>query len=44
MSRRTRSPLLLAGLMAGAGVLHFAVPKAFDATVPRALQIGRAHV
>ncbi|MET8059820.1 DoxX family protein [Streptomyces microflavus] len=37
MSRRTRSPLLLAGLMAGAGVLHFAVPKAFDATVPRAL-------
>ncbi|MFJ8774721.1 DoxX family protein [Streptomyces microflavus] len=37
MSHRTRSPLLLAGLMAGAGVLHFAVPKAFDATVPRAL-------
>ncbi|MFI8158209.1 hypothetical protein ACIF6I_03210 [Streptomyces microflavus] len=37
MSRRTRSPLLLAGLMAGAGVLHFVVPKAFDATVPRVL-------
>ncbi|MFF6909442.1 hypothetical protein ACFY9Q_26320 [Streptomyces sp. NPDC012389] len=37
MPRRTRSPLLLAGLMAGAGVLHFAVPKAFDATVPQIL-------
>ncbi|WP_411083416.1 hypothetical protein [Streptomyces sp. cmx-18-6] len=39
MSPRTssRSPLLLAGLLAGAGVLHFAVPRAFDATVPRIL-------
>lgn len=37
MSSRTRSPLLLAGLMAGAGALHFAAPKAFDATVPRIL-------
>lgn len=37
MASRTRSPLLLAGLMAGAGVLHFAVPKVFDATVPRIL-------
>ncbi|MFD3972208.1 hypothetical protein [Streptomyces cyaneofuscatus] len=37
MPSRTRSPLLLAGLMAGAGVLHFAAPKAFDATVPRIL-------
>ncbi|MFF2720502.1 hypothetical protein [Streptomyces sp. NPDC058011] len=37
MASRTRSPLLLAGLMAGAGMLHFAVPKVFDATVPRIL-------
>lgn len=37
MASRTRSPLLLAGLMAGAGVLHFAVPKVLDATVPRIL-------
>ncbi|MEW2071504.1 hypothetical protein [Streptomyces sp. NPDC007346] len=37
MSLRTRSPLLLAGLMAGAGALHLAVPKVFDATVPRVL-------
>lgn len=37
MSRPSRSPALLAGLMAGAGVLHFAVPKAFDGTVPRFL-------
>ncbi|MBB5933975.1 DoxX family protein [Streptomyces zagrosensis] len=27
----------LAGLLAGAGVAHFAVPKPFDAIVPRAL-------
>lgn len=32
-----RSPLLLAGLLAGAGVAHFAAPKPFDATVPRVL-------
>lgn len=37
MSRSVRSSYLLAGLMAGAGALHFAVPKAFDGTVPRAL-------
>ncbi|MFE6160532.1 hypothetical protein ACFQ7F_16660 [Streptomyces sp. NPDC056486] len=37
MSPAPRSPMLLAGLLAGAGVLHFAVPKAFDATVPRVL-------
>lgn len=37
MSRTPRSPLLLAGLMAGAGVLHFSVPQAFDGTVPRVL-------
>ncbi|MBZ4020428.1 DoxX family protein [Streptomyces purpurogeneiscleroticus] len=36
-ARTARSPRLLAGLLAGAGVLHFAVPKPFDATVPRAL-------
>ncbi|MFI1226756.1 MULTISPECIES: hypothetical protein [unclassified Streptomyces] len=33
MSRQTRS----AGLMGGAAVLHFAVPRAFDGTVPRIL-------
>ncbi|MDX3799043.1 hypothetical protein [Streptomyces sp. AK04-3B] len=37
MSRSERSPLLLAGLLATAGVAHFAVPRSFDATVPRAL-------
>ncbi|MFF5565757.1 DoxX family protein [Streptomyces sp. NPDC012623] len=37
MSSAPRSPLLLAGLLAGAGVAHFAVPKVFDATVPRVL-------
>ncbi|KRD11959.1 MULTISPECIES: DoxX family protein [unclassified Streptomyces] len=37
MSRSERSPLLLAGLLATAGVAHFAAPRSFDATVPRAL-------
>ncbi|MEU9239519.1 hypothetical protein [Streptomyces shenzhenensis] len=37
MGRSQRSPLLLAGLLAAAGVAHFAAPKSFDATVPRAL-------
>ncbi|MFD8725333.1 DoxX family protein [Streptomyces sp. NPDC059629] len=37
MSRSERSPLLLAGLLAAAGVSHFAAPKQFDATIPRAL-------
>ncbi|MGW6060279.1 DoxX family protein [Streptomyces sp. NPDC055189] len=37
MSLVPRSPLLLAGLLAGAGVAHLAAPKAFDATVPRSL-------
>ncbi|MFJ4898398.1 DoxX family protein [Streptomyces sp. DT20] len=37
MSRTSRSPFLLAGLMAGAGALHLAVPKVFDGTVPRIL-------
>ncbi|MGB8941822.1 MAG: DoxX family protein, partial [Streptomyces sp.] len=32
-----RSPMLLAGLLAGAGVAHLAAPKQFDATVPRVL-------
>ncbi|MFF8828401.1 DoxX family protein [Streptomyces sp. NPDC015131] len=36
-SRASRSPLLLAGLMAAAGVAHFAAPRSFDAIVPRAL-------
>ncbi|MFJ4963891.1 hypothetical protein EES43_28345 [Streptomyces sp. ADI96-02] len=42
MSSTTRSSRLLAGLMAGSGVLHFAVPAAFDSTVPRILP-GRAR-
>lgn len=33
----SRSPLLLAGLLAGAGVAHLVAPKPFDATVPRVL-------
>lgn len=37
MSRSERSPLLLAGLLATAGVAHFASPRQFDALVPRAL-------
>lgn len=37
MSRTAGSPLLLAGLMAGAGLLHFTVPRAFDPMVPRVL-------
>ncbi|HZF92263.1 DoxX family protein [Streptomyces sp.] len=37
MSRSARSPLLLAGLLAAAGVAHFAAPRTFDAIVPRAL-------
>ncbi|MEU5044507.1 DoxX family protein [Streptomyces griseorubiginosus] len=37
MSRSPRSPLLLAGLLATAGVAHFATPRSFDATIPRAL-------
>ncbi|MGW6734963.1 DoxX family protein [Streptomyces sp. NPDC055013] len=37
MPRSDRSPLLLAGLLATAGVAHFTVPRQFDAVVPRAL-------
>ncbi|MEU6124833.1 DoxX family protein [Streptomyces sp. NPDC047123] len=37
MPRPDRSSLLLAGLLAGAGVLHFATPRPFDAMVPRVL-------
>lgn len=37
MTRSARSPLLLAGLLAAAGAAHFAVPRQFDAIVPRAL-------
>ncbi|MEU2624141.1 hypothetical protein ABZ642_39545 [Streptomyces sp. NPDC007157] len=37
MARSERSPLLLAGLLATAGAAHFAAPKSFDATIPKAL-------
>ncbi|MFJ3671479.1 hypothetical protein ACIPSE_33955 [Streptomyces sp. NPDC090106] len=37
MSRSDRSPLMLAGLLALAGAAHFAVPRQFDAMVPRSL-------
>lgn len=37
MPRIPSSPLLLAGLLAGAAVAHVTVPKQFDAIVPRSL-------
>jgi uncharacterized membrane protein len=37
VSRSERSPLLLAGLLATAGIAHFANPRQFDAIVPRGL-------
>ncbi|MFF4547960.1 MauE/DoxX family redox-associated membrane protein [Streptomyces sp. NPDC001435] len=37
MPRSERSPLLLAGLLATAGVAHFAAPRQFDATIPKML-------
>ncbi|WP_251091892.1 hypothetical protein [Streptomyces sp. Caat 7-52] len=37
MPRSERSPLLLAGLLAGMGVAHFAAPRPFDAIIPRRL-------
>jgi uncharacterized membrane protein len=37
VSGSQRSPLLLAGLLALAGVGHFASPRKFDETIPRAL-------
>ncbi|WP_405969636.1 DoxX family protein [Streptomyces sp. NBC_00988] len=37
MPRSERSSLLLAGLLATAGVAHFASPRQFDATIPRSL-------
>ncbi|MFJ3235621.1 hypothetical protein [Streptomyces sp. NPDC086787] len=37
MPRSERSPLLLAGLLAAAGVAHFTAPRTFDAIVPKAL-------
>ena len=37
MPRSERSPLLLAGLLAAAGVTHFAQPRQYDAIVPRSL-------
>ena len=33
----TRSALVLSGVLAGMGALHFAVPKPFDAIVPKVL-------
>ncbi|MFF4352964.1 hypothetical protein [Streptomyces sp. NPDC001530] len=37
MPRSERSPLLLAGLLAAAGITHFVAPRQYDATIPRAL-------
>ncbi|MDD9375980.1 hypothetical protein M8Z33_04705 [Streptomyces sp. ZAF1911] len=37
MPRTPSSPLLLAGLLAGAAVAHAVAPRQFDAIVPRAL-------
>ncbi|MET9608161.1 hypothetical protein ABZZ17_24360 [Streptomyces sp. NPDC006512] len=37
MPRTPSSPLLLAGLLAGAAVAHAVAPKQFDATVPASL-------
>lgn len=37
MPRSERSPLLLAGLLATAGIAHFAAPRQFDEIVPSAL-------
>ncbi|MFD8023018.1 DoxX family protein [Streptomyces lavendulae] len=37
MPRTPSSPILLAGLLAGAAVAHAALPKQFDAIVPRSL-------
>ncbi|OKK17391.1 hypothetical protein AMK16_21340 [Streptomyces sp. CB00455] len=37
MPRTPSSPLLLAGLLAGAAVAHAAAPRRFDAIVPRSL-------
>ncbi|MFJ7072006.1 hypothetical protein [Streptomyces sp. NPDC098781] len=37
MPRSQRSPLLLAGLLAAAGVAHLTVPRPYDAIVPRSL-------
>ncbi|MFI8829189.1 hypothetical protein [Streptomyces sp. NPDC053431] len=37
MASHSRSALLLAGLLASAGVAHFVAPKQFDAIVPEAL-------
>ncbi|MGW0752158.1 DoxX family protein [Streptomyces sp. NPDC002587] len=40
MPRTPSSPLLLAGLLAGAAVAHAVVPEKFDAIVPRSLPGG----
>lgn len=37
MTPSRRSPLMLAGLLATAGVTHFVAPKPYDATIPRML-------
>jgi uncharacterized membrane protein len=39
---RTASPYLLAGLLAGAGVLHFVRPEFYDALIPPFLPNPRA--
>lgn len=41
---RPRSATLLTGLLAGAGVLHFAVPAPYESIVPRRLGHARALV
>jgi uncharacterized membrane protein len=41
---RRSSPLLLAGVLGGAGVLHFAIPKPYETIVPGFLGNPRAWV
>jgi len=41
VSRSERSPLLLAGLLATAGVTHFAAPRSYDETIPSGLPGSR---
>ncbi|MEV0534231.1 hypothetical protein [Kitasatospora sp. NPDC050463] len=41
MKRSSLSARLLSGLLLGAGVMHFAAPRPFDATVPKRLPGSR---
>ncbi len=41
---RATSPSLLAGLLAGAGLLHFAIPEPYESIVPRRLGHARELV